>query len=234
MTAETHRVAAWIAIAVLLGSGAWMIWHPSALRDDSTQTPKPFSYSRVQLLFWTLVILSCWAGEWGESGQFWQLNETCLALLGIGGATTLAGRMIDARDAADARVERQQNLEASKGFFEDILSDGQGVSVHRFQGLAFNIAYALSFALQTFQAGAKKFPDFEGSTLALLGISAGTYVALKATENRPQANATWNAASAAAGAPSMDAAPVSDPVVSTVVPVQGALVGAAKRADGQS
>ncbi|HVZ34891.1 MAG TPA: hypothetical protein VG963_20835, partial [Polyangiaceae bacterium] len=208
---------------------------PSALRDDSQQTPKPFSYSRVQLLFWTIVILSCWVGEWGESGQFWQLNETCLALLGIGGATTLAGRMIDARDAADTRVDRQKNLGTSTGFFQDILSDSQGVSVHRFQGLAFNLAYALSFALQTFQAGAKKFPDFEGSTLALLGISAGTYVALKATENRPTtatgdatANPGVSGVAAVAGALPPEGAPASDPAASAVIPVQGAQAAAVK------
>jgi hypothetical protein len=169
---------------VLMGLGlVWMLCHPMALRDESDCNPKPYSYARAQLWLWTAVILPAWVVVWAQRGVFWPLNETCLALLGISGSTAAAARMIDHRDASDPGVVRHQDAARSKGFFEDILSDEKGVSIHRFQSLVFNLAYALAFLLETFEPARKAFPSFDGSTLALLGVSTATYVMIKATEN---------------------------------------------------
>jgi hypothetical protein len=188
-------ISALVLIPYALGT-LWMLRHPSALRDESTANPSPFSFARVQLWWWTSVIVPSWFVVWAQHGTFWPLNETCLALLGIGGATAVAGRMIDAREGADPSLVRHQNAAASQGFFNDILSDENGVSVHRFQCLVFNLAYALSFALTTFQPGQSAFPSFDGSTLALLGVSAGAYIAIKSTENSATGGVSTGATSA--------------------------------------
>ena len=71
----------------------------------------------------------------------------------------------------------------------DILSDQNGVSIHRFQALLFNISIGIAFIVQFI--GSMKaatagqtipLPELDQATLGLLGISSGTY-ALKFNEN---------------------------------------------------
>jgi hypothetical protein len=194
MSGEVRWTITGIALVFMAIGCIWLLFHPTALRDDSEREPKPYSYARVQLWLWTFVILPCWIVLWGMDNSFRAFNATCVALLGIGSATTISGRIIDSRDSADPSITRHQDREGSKGFFEDILSDEKGVSIHRFQNLVFNLAYALWFALQTFAPKPKPdyliFPEFSADTLALLGISSATYVALKATENKSVAPST--------------------------------------------
>jgi hypothetical protein len=170
---------------VLFALGAiWLLVHPSALRDQSRE-PRPYSFSRVQLWWWTIVILPSWIVIWAMRNEFWPFNTTCLVLLGLSGTTTLAARIIDDRDRQNPRVVRHQDEpDAEQGFFEDILSDEQGVSIHRFQALVFNLAFSLGFLLETFKDLSKNaFPTFDAATLSLLGLSSATYVAIKAKEN---------------------------------------------------
>lgn len=183
MSEQARWIVASVALSLMAIGLLWMLFDPMALRDESDCKPRPYSYARVQLWWWTAVVLPAWIVIWAKMGVFLPLNETCLALLGISGSTAAAGRVIDRRDAADPRIVRHQDEGRSKGFFEDILSDEKGVSIHRFQSLAFNMAYALAFLLQAFERGRAAFPSFDGSTLALLGVSTATYVAVKATEN---------------------------------------------------
>ena len=57
---------------------------------------------------------------------------------------------------------------------------GRGVSFHRFQIAAWTIVLGIIFVTQVYKVLA--MPDFNGSLLALLGISAGTYIGLKIPE----------------------------------------------------
>jgi hypothetical protein len=62
----------------------------------------------------------------------------------------------------------------------DILSDANGVSFHRFQVAAWTLVLGIIFLIKVWELLA--MPDFNGSLLALLGISAGTYLGLKIPE----------------------------------------------------
>jgi hypothetical protein len=62
----------------------------------------------------------------------------------------------------------------------DILSDANGVSFHRFQMAAWTVVLGVIFILQVYKVLA--MPTFDGSLLALLGISAGTFLGLKVPE----------------------------------------------------
>jgi hypothetical protein len=68
----------------------------------------------------------------------------------------------------------------SEGFFQDILTDENGVSLHRFQMAAWTAILGLVFIFSVY--GNLAMPTFNGTLLALLGISSGTYVGFKIPE----------------------------------------------------
>jgi hypothetical protein len=69
----------------------------------------------------------------------------------------------------------------SESFLQDVLSDTNGVSFHRFQMLAWTIVLGIIFCGQVYQALA--MPEFGETLLSLTGISAGTYLGLKIPED---------------------------------------------------
>lgn len=176
------RPAFTILILLLFWLSAWRLFKDAnALRDDSTATPKPYSLARVQLWWWTVVILSLFAYGYGLGDKLWEFNNTCLALLGVSLATTTAGRIVDNQQIQDSSSSRHQNT-ASEGWIVDILSDEHGLSIHRFQTVALNLMYSGAFAMESVGAGG--FIEFDSQTLGLLGISSSAYLALKAAEGK--------------------------------------------------
>lgn len=69
----------------------------------------------------------------------------------------------------------------SEHFLQDILSDANGVSFHRFQMMAWTIVLGIVFVGQVYKQLA--MPEFSETLLSLMGISAGTYVGLKIPED---------------------------------------------------
>jgi hypothetical protein len=69
----------------------------------------------------------------------------------------------------------------SQGLLLDLLSDANGVGFHRFQVLAWTIVLGIIFVAQVYQNLA--MPTFDATLLALMGISAGTYLGLKIPED---------------------------------------------------
>ncbi len=68
-----------------------------------------------------------------------------------------------------------------KGWLSEILFDwlteGKVVSFHRFQMMVWTLALGLVFLVQVLRN--LEFPSFDGTLLALSGISAGTYLGFK-------------------------------------------------------
>ncbi len=79
-------------------------------------------------------------------------------------------------------INTQLNPLQSEGFMKDILSDQNGISFHRYQMFAWTIVLGLIFIYSVWARLA--MPDFGGTLLALLGISAGTYLGFKIPEKR--------------------------------------------------
>lgn len=155
---------------------------------------RPYSYSRVQLFWWTLIILFCYILFFALYGVLLPLNPTVILLLGSGVAVYIFGKSMDKdqiRKNNDESPARHQDLHNSQGFLTDILSDEHGISIHRLQAVAFNIVYGLGFLSAFFSAlgdAANKryaYPliEFEPWQLSLLGISAIGYLGLKSSEN---------------------------------------------------
>ena len=82
------------------------------------------------------------------------------------------------RNAVDYAVATNQG---SSGFLLDILSDADGVSVHRFQLFAWTIILGVVFVSGVLHEVA--MPVFSATLLGLMGLSAGTYLGLKIPES---------------------------------------------------
>ncbi len=159
------------------------------LRPDKE---RPYSYSRVQMFWWTMIIICCYGTFYAMYGRLIPLSPTCIILLGGSLAVQVFGKSIDGsqkekdREVNNGLPTRHQDLYASKGLLIDILSDENGISMHRLQSVAFNVIYGLGFIGYFITAvGCTQYPfvEFEGWQLTLLGISAGGYLGLKTIEN---------------------------------------------------
>lgn len=80
----------------------------------------------------------------------------------------------------EAQLKEMQSPEyfyVSDGFWQDILTDTNGVSFHRFQMVVFTIILGTVFMVDVYQNLA--MPEFDGTLLSLMGISSGTYIGFK-------------------------------------------------------
>ncbi len=209
-----------LAFLVLIGCLILSIWTP-ILKDiviypgaETKPSPnketvpvvswkiKQYSYSRTQAMFWTAIVLFCFIWACGvNNGVTIDFNKTCLILLGIGATTTIMARFIDNKDLNDAQIlNRHQEINPSRGFFWDILNDGNTYSIHRFQAFVLNLVYGIVFVNEFFanidmyaknaEFTCNIFPQFDEFSLGLLGISAATYITIKKTENKNTAENT--------------------------------------------
>jgi hypothetical protein len=174
------------------------------LRDISKAAGhQPYSWARVQLAWWTVIVLSSFVAILWVKGVAPTLNSSTVILLGISAATTAAARVIDISDEEKSNWRHQDGF--GKNFFLDILSDNNGVSVHRFQTVVFNGVFGIWFIhavlnnlqhdCNTYIGDAKLLeqckldvlnyimPPISDNNLILLGLSSATYAALKMTEN---------------------------------------------------
>ncbi len=79
------------------------------------------------------------------------------------------------------KLEQSRTAPVCSGFLNDILSDAGGISLHRFQMLAWTVILGLIFLYAVWERLA--MPKFSGTLLALMGISAGTYLGFKVPED---------------------------------------------------
>lgn len=180
-----YPIIAGLLGVLLIGIALKIKCWSSMLRDISTAGDRPFSFARCQMMWWTLIVVVCFLIYFGTEGAVPQDIESCLVVLGIGAATTMTARMIDDRQrsiAAGGGAAVHQD-EESQGFLTDILSDGHGMSVHRFQALIFNVIFGVSFLVQFLRLF--EFPDYNQLQYALLGISSAGYLSVKVQEQAP-------------------------------------------------
>ena len=187
------------------------------LRDTSVANKKPFSFSRVQLSWWSVIVLASFITILITKCAIPTFDSSTLILLGISAATTATATVIDLSDQSNPALQLSQN-QNGENFFLDILSDKNGVSIHRFQTIIFNLVFGIWFIgelshnlnihLATYDwvtclSNAVKgsdcdyvnsiIPKISDNNLILLGLSSGTYAALKATENKQSTPGNSNA-----------------------------------------
>ncbi|MBE9511369.1 MAG: hypothetical protein IMY71_10855 [Bacteroidetes bacterium] len=154
------------------------------LRDHGTAMKSPpFSLARTQMAFWTIIILISYFVIWMGTGNMIVITGQVLALLGISAGTTLGAHLIDNDDITNSDIiKRHQEENNSKSFLLNILSDNQGLSIHRFQNVVFTIAIAGYFLYEVIHH--YKIPELDTNLMILMGISSGTYLAIKKGENK--------------------------------------------------
>jgi hypothetical protein len=191
MEAFIKALFTWVLPALVVLSGLYFAVRTPILRDADSKsrldfTKVPYSFARTQLLWWSMIILSCFCAYYGQHGLIFDLvandDYTYLILMGISLGTTTAAKIIDNTDMAQ-HLTRHQDTNNSNSFLTDILSDENGVSVHRFQALAFNLIFGLMFVSHFLQKGL--FLELGGFELSLMGISSAAYIGLKMNENTP-------------------------------------------------
>lgn len=197
-----------LGFLIVLGMGIYLFWTTNLCKDlsyDPTTNQlrpvkdRPYSYARVQLFWWTMIVLGCYVSFFIYAPfdeTILALNPTAIILLGGGLATSIFGRIMDnnqiARDNDNSEPDvpvRHQDIQPTQGLFLDLMSDEGGVSIHRFQAVIFNLVFGLAFIKMFFSAMSNQafpFADFETWQLTLLGISAAGYLGLKANENGPE------------------------------------------------
>ncbi|RFM30100.1 hypothetical protein [Deminuibacter soli] len=148
---------------------------------------RPYSYARVQLLWWTLIVFFCFIYFYAITGVLIPLNETAVILLGCGALVYAGGKVIDTRQIKQTTCGgRTQDKIGKPDFFNDILSDESGISIHRFQAVVFNVVFGMAFISFFFERiHTQVYPliTFSEWQFALIGISSATYLGLKAAEN---------------------------------------------------
>lgn len=171
-----------ILILILLITFFHLNYRSPIIKDESPleQKVKPYSLSRTQLAWWSIIILASFIFLICVTDELYTITGSAVILLTISAATSAAGKIIDNNDI-NTPGDRHQDKKSS-GFFMDILSDDHGVSIHRFQSVAFNIVIGLYFLYEVIMH--LHMPEIDGSLLTLMGISSGTYAVLKASENK--------------------------------------------------
>ena len=148
--------------------------------------PKPYSLARTQLAVWTVVI-SCsyiFLAFCGPAVINLGTSPTAIALLGISAGTTGVANVIDNSQGTNAEPNGKRHQdEPSKGFLIDILSDNNGVSIHRFQNAIWTIV-AIAVYVWQICPGQTKLPELDNTLLSLTGISSAAYLGLKMNENK--------------------------------------------------
>ncbi|MGD1847803.1 MAG: hypothetical protein ACFB10_20615 [Salibacteraceae bacterium] len=152
-----------------------LIWLGIASRLLKQRGSETYSLSRTQLAFWTLIILSSYSFIVLLTADDPDLTSSSLILLGISAGTSLASTLVDERNMKE---KKPQSNQPSKGFFFDILSDGEGVSIHRFQNAVFTLIFGVMYLSEAFTT--LQVPSFGTNALLLMGISAAAYTTLKA------------------------------------------------------
>ena len=153
-----------------------------------TVSKNPFSLNKVQFGMWTVIIsssyvyLSLCKGDCAGV----PINKTALVLMGIYSGLAAASTIIDKREINDSRP-RHQNT-PSQGFFVDMLSDDNGISLHRFQNLVWSIIAIIVYLYKVAEIRTGCIlPELSDTLLALTGISTATYLVLRSKENEPPA-----------------------------------------------
>ena len=141
--------------------------------DADADGKKPFSLARTQMAAWFILIISAWLLLYAIKHTIATIPESLVALMGISSATGLGSILVTSNSTTLRQKKRER-------FIMDILSDGQGISLHRFQVFAWTVVMMAVFIRQVWSY--YRMPTFDTNLLLLMGISSGTYIGYKFSE----------------------------------------------------
>ena len=179
-----------LAILLILGLTAYLAFRTAILRESQFRLPDgrmaSYSLGRSQMAFWFINIFVSYLFIWAITGAIPEITTSVLTLLGIGGATALGARILDDNKLGQRKEQDPPRAEAtiqpSRSFLADLIQDYNqgGYSLPRVQMVMWTGAMFVVFWTSVLQKLA--MPDFDNTTLALMGISSGTYLGFKIPE----------------------------------------------------
>jgi len=202
-------LAAWLGKSTDMLRDSQPVDFGGAKPSAGGQYRRPYSLAQVQMTWWFCIIIASYVYI-ACSKQLINgiLTEQALILMGIGTGVALGaaaieqvkGDNLDTINAfnavlaqiaalpdgtavpADLVAQRDKLAPklASENFFRDILTDVDGVCLHRFQALLWTGILGIFFATNVVTHLA--MPAFDNVLLAALGISGGTYLGFKVPE----------------------------------------------------
>ncbi|WP_047249362.1 hypothetical protein [Chromobacterium subtsugae] len=179
MTVQGYAVLYLAFIIVLFAA---LVWKTPILRDRGPLAPgvadgqQTFSLARSQLLWWTLSVALVAGWLLIVTGNLLSSTPQVLALLGISAGTSGLASLVDQPDGGAQAAA----LGRSRGWVRDVLDDGQGISVHRYQALLANAGIGLVFIYKSVEL--KAFYAIDPMWLGVLGVSSVLYVGMKSRE----------------------------------------------------
>ncbi len=176
----------WIGVGLILlviGSLFGMARKSDLLRDTgpfSAAGRRPYRLARAQMAWWFAIVFTSYVLLWLLMHELPVIPTTVLWLIGISAGTSLAAFSVD--------HDKQEQVQPSAGFWRDISTNAHGVTLYRFQNIAWTGLFGLVFISQV--VASLSMPDFDNSVLALMGISAGSYLGFKLPETQIDPSAT--------------------------------------------
>jgi len=136
----------------------------------------PYSLARTQMAFWLFLTLAGFIFLWLSMGLYLGLiTSGILVLLGINATTGLFSiRMNDEKDKQST----------SRSFLSDIISDGEGPTLHRIQVVAWTLVLGMIFVWNVFWNF--NFVNFDTNLLLLVGVAQSMYLGFKWQEAPPK------------------------------------------------
>ena len=203
-------------VLLLLAARSWLLRTPVAATLDAdgqplpvTDAAPPFSLARVQLAWWSWLVLGGGLVSAGVVGTLPALPATTLGLLGVSvGVVVLAA-------LAPARLpEGGDGPPSSQGWLADLLCDERGLAIHRMQFVFTSLAVGGCLCYAVYRTGV--LPAWPPGAAVLLALSGLAYVgpkwrrtgpAVPATPPAPPLYVTW--AGAGGSGPAAPAGPLS-------------------------
>ncbi|MEA1673777.1 hypothetical protein [Nitrospirillum sp. BR 11163] len=183
---------------------------PSTFAGVTSATGKPlrraFSLAQSQMAWWFVIVLAAYLYLFLVTGELDTLTGQALCLMGLGTGTAMGAAMVEQNKTNPILAAYQAVLTqiadpatapadlptltatrdtlarqlASRDFVHDILTDANGISLHRFQTAVWTVVIGVLFLIETVVH--RKMPDLDPYSLGVLGISAGTYLGFKIPE----------------------------------------------------
>lgn len=137
-----------------------------------------FSLSKTQLLLWTMIVVGSYIYIWIITLDLPTIDGSVLILLGISVGTSTISRGLD--NSNFQKPGASTIFVPSKGIIYDVLSDDQGLSVHRLQNVLFTVVIMCVFVANVLSY--LQMPAIDSTLLALMGISSAGYLSGKPME----------------------------------------------------
>ena len=154
----------------------------------------PLSLSTLQMALWLFVIIASFLFIWIITGSLQAINDSVLLLIGISSGTFLSAALIESTETGSDLNALAKGTPSSTGRVSlrkteispllQLLSDNDGVSLHRFQMFAWTVVLTLVFTFEVLKN--LSMPVFSSVLLGVMGISSGTYLGFKFPELKKQ------------------------------------------------